>query len=309
MLRLRHLCLPLTLTAFALLWAQTPPTSPFADATTTEQIQTSLNWTRSSYAPSISPLEYTLHDDPRTHFRSLVAEDPESGDIIVAFRGTYSVNSAASSLALNYPQYRSQEFLDTLKQVRELLQQRDNRGRVIITGHSSGGGLAEAFSYRLMEILAPQYRDQVSVNVFTWNGIGSREWFRQTNPKFSPDPAILSRINAHHFRNEHDLVSKFGRRFTGTEWSWSDKKTNFVRAHRYPLSASSVERKGITATQVEQRLRFLSDPLATRTVMLGTSNFLISSAHRCQVILSKVSPPKNAQKNRRPEKSSAAVNN
>ena len=314
MARFAHFVLPLVFLTSTLVRAQTPETTPFSDPTTNEMIQTSLNWTRSAYAPSISPLEYTLYEDPRTHFRSLVAEDPVSGDIIVTFRGTYSTNSAASSMALNYPQYRSQEFLDTLKQVRELLQERGNRGRVIITGHSSGGGLAEAFSYRLMEMLAPPYRDQVSVNAFTWNGIGSREWVRQTNPKFSPDPAIVERINAHHFRNEHDIVSQYGRRFTGSEWSWSDKKPNLIdillfRTHRYPRTAASVERKGVTPTQVEQRLKFLSDPLLTRTMVLGTSNFLISSLHTCQVILSKMAPQKARTKKPPASKASAAVNN
>lgn len=255
-------------------------------------METALSWSKKVYLPSrkaSKPLPNThAYEDPRTGFRSVVTVDPVTNDIIVAFRGMSPVDSpqsAASSLSLNYPQFESVEFTKTLRKVRQLMRAQGHKSNVIVTGHSSGGGLAEAFSYRLLEETPERHRANINVNLFTWNGIGSIEWFKQRDKSFVPDPKLVEKINGTHLRAEHDIVSQFGRRFTGVEWTWSHEKTNFVKAHVIPENLTYLHEQGLAKTKVAQRLKFLTGPAATRFVFLGASNALIGTMNTCRALL------------------------
>lgn len=281
-----------SLVGLALLCAVSARANPLEDPVVGPKIASALRWTKKVYLPPRADSNTTVYEDPRTGFRSLITIDPDTKEVIVAFRGTASPQSAASSLALNYPQFGSVEFLQTLRKVRQIVRAQGYHVDVIVTGHSSGGGLAEAFAYELMSATPELQRDNLRIDLVTWNGIGSNELFKERDPHFQPNPEVVKRINGVHLRGEHDVVSQFGRRFTGNEWTWSQQKTNFVGAHSInKVNMDDLKARKITPTHVAQRIGYLTNPAATRVVFLGVSAAMMGSMNACRILMEKVGRP------------------
>lgn len=271
--------------------------NPLSDEAFSETVDSSIYWSKTVYRMHKKG-DQTFYDR-KTGFRALVIDDANTGEIIVSFRGTTfnNLSTLASSAALNYPQFSTQAYRDTLAAVKELVSQRDGKAKVLVTGHSSGGGLAEAFSYELVSQTESQYRRDLNVNLITWNGIGSRDWFEfRDRKKFNPDPEVLASIKGYKFRSETDLVSRMGKHFIGDEWSWVNEKKGFIRTaingHKIPASAEVIRSAGINSTRSKELsgIALLTTPKLSRNAVVAASSTVIGTFEMCRILFDATRP-------------------
>lgn len=258
---------------------------PFDDAESAASVEESLKWSKASYFTRNGE-DVEVYHDPASGYRAIIKVKRGNPDtIIVAFRGTASAGGIFSDMSLNYPQFQTPEFLKTVRRVKQLLRSRDNNARVLTTGHSSGGGLAEAFAYEITKRSEGEERKKMKIDLVTWNGIGASDWYEYNDRNFSVDPEVASHIKGIHIRASKDYVSRLGSHLVGESWTWNSAEKNFMTAHPLPKNIQLVKDAGLVLDTPKEALGLLTGPHISRVTFVTTSRALILTKGLCRAAL------------------------
>ncbi|MBY0471463.1 hypothetical protein K2X30_09875 [bacterium] len=154
------------------------------------------------------------YGDDRVGFLAKQVKDPAHPEYrVFAIAGTQPAGTdILTDLELGKSQAWSPAFF---KMVKDAVNYIKAGGKVMFTGHSLGGALAEAAAY-LTEFQL--FRDDLSIDrrrgkvaVTSWNGFGGKEVVRKLGLPIYED--IAGEINSVVYRNEKDIVSKIGQPF------------------------------------------------------------------------------------------------
>lgn len=121
-------------------------------------------------------------------------QDLSSPPNILVFSGTKNLIDWMADLNLGRPQFRQ------LQSLHKYFNSPDCPSRWIITGHSLGGGLAQAFAYKMNAERARLGLPRLSIEVVTFNGFGAREIVEGSDPDYPSFNYFLT----------NDPVSKIG---------------------------------------------------------------------------------------------------
>lgn len=259
--------------------------NPLSDPENAATLEESLKWSKEAYRER-NPTGTEVYHDPKSGYRAIIkvlAGNPDT--IVVAFRGTASAGGIFSDVSLNYPQFQTPEFLHTIRRVKQLLRTRDNNARILATGHSSGGGLAEAFAYEITHRSEGEERKKMKIDLVTWNGIGASDWYEFNNRKFSVNPEVASHVNGIHVRGSKDFVSRLGSHLFGDVWSWNTGTKNFMGAHVLPKTFKEVQDSGLILDKPKEALGILTGPHLSRVTFVTTSRALILTKGLCRAAL------------------------
>lgn len=154
---------------------------------------------------------YSYFSEPEAGLKYMLLQpkDPQK-PWILAITGTQSILDWAADLSLGRAQFdrivRIQEAFTTCRLV-------DPSGAplashpLIITGHSLGGGVAEAFAYRIQKARMTSGLAPLDMKLVTFNGFGAQQLVEQDERYI---PWIVGRIDAANFYVRGDMVSRIG---------------------------------------------------------------------------------------------------
>ncbi len=103
--------------------------------------------------------------------------------------------------------------------------------KLLVTGHSLGGGLAQAISYEILRRLAPAMPDGAvsPVTLVTWNAFGAQELVGRVG---AYDPALGAVLDSTNYFVRGDLVSKIGHAIGTTREMVPDTALGVAGAHK-----------------------------------------------------------------------------
>ncbi|MEA3209777.1 MAG: hypothetical protein QOE70_2834 [Chthoniobacter sp.] len=137
--------------------------------------------------------------DPMSGFKAVLLaplSEQRSKPLILAFAGTSEPRDAVSDLHFGHDQFSYSKGLwkivvsnRSVDEHGHPLNQRD----LLITGHSLGGGLAQACAFAVSETRAGLHHQGGKVELVTWNGFGGEPLIRMIRPRY--DPAGTPRID------------------------------------------------------------------------------------------------------------------
>lgn len=218
-------------------------------------------------------------DDQESGFKAFILEKEnlEPGERptrIVSFAGTEDDKDKAADMTFGVKQY-NRNHVEVLSYVNSFLH---SGGKVQFTGHSLGGGLAQAFAHKAMVNFKETNRvrevigmDQIQV--VTWNAFGAKELI-EMRQDFDED-LIGTRFDDQmvHYRMEGDTVSRLGTYpmgqirtmstkglknsdFKGESGFWGFNMPRFrertalnqANAHNFPAMRASVEKFGLQSS-------------------------------------------------------------
>jgi hypothetical protein len=163
------------------------------------------------------PADLTLalsESDPRTGLRVAAFKPKVTGtksatmenrtDLLIAIAGTEGIRDSIADFSFG----RSQS-IHLLKLIDDLLvtQNLPRNPEIMITGHSLGGGLAQAVAWYLEENL-PARKIKPNIWLFTFNAFGAQELIRKQDKSFTPEKSNLTYAANYFVRG--DPVSKLG---------------------------------------------------------------------------------------------------
>ena len=161
------------------------------------------------------PPELTLvmsESDPKTGLRvaafkpsaSNAKSSPASQAILIAIAGTEGARDNIADFSFGRSQYHHLlDVIDLLFSAQKTL----SRPEIIITGHSLGGGLAQAVAWYLEKNL-PARKINPKIWLFTFNAFGAQELIRKQEKSFTPEQSHLTHAANYFVRG--DPVSKLG---------------------------------------------------------------------------------------------------
>jgi hypothetical protein len=137
--------------------------------------------------------------DPMSGFKAALfapISESRSKPLILAFAGTSEPRDAVSDLHFGHDQFSySKELWKMVVSNRSVdehgqpLNQRD----LLITGHSLGGGLAQACAFAVFATRAGLHHTGGKIDLVTWNGFGAEPLIRMIRPSY--DSAGMPRID------------------------------------------------------------------------------------------------------------------
>ncbi|MCH7958398.1 MAG: hypothetical protein IIB63_12685, partial [Proteobacteria bacterium] len=141
----------------------------------------------------------------RSGFTAVVYQNDE-GERIYAIAGAESGRDFAASVRLGEEQFGSRPFGNMIKDAREY--SADSGKTVTFTGHSLGGGLAQAAAHE-----AAKQKDKedkpVKVRMVSWGAFGGRKLLENAEVPFKSDAA--ARIDATNYFVKGDSIAGIGR--------------------------------------------------------------------------------------------------
>lgn len=161
------------------------------------------------------PPELTLvmsESDPKTGLRVAAFKpsainpksSPASQAILIAIAGTEGARDNIADFSFGRSQYNHLlNVIDHLFSAQKTL----SRPEIIITGHSLGGGLAQAVAWYLEKNL-PARKINPKIWLFTFNAFGAQELIRKQEKSFTPEQSQLTYAANYFVRG--DPVSKLG---------------------------------------------------------------------------------------------------
>ena len=235
------------------------------------------------------PPELTLvmsESDPKTGLRvaafkpnaTSAKSSQASQAILIAIAGTEGARDNIADFSFGRSQY-----LHLLNVIDQLFssQKTLSRPEIIITGHSLGGGLAQAVAWYL-ETNLPARKITPKIWLFTFNAFGAQELLRKQEKSFTPEKSNLTYAANYFVRGEP--VSKLGTHLGPTLEmipEEAEKKSKFklpkfdgFGKHRIEYVVQLVEADPtilITAQEVKTERRFYTSLLSG--VMNKTSGF------------------------------------
>ncbi len=216
-------------------------------------------------------------DNPDTGFKAYVLEKEnlapgEKPTRIISIAGTEDSTDMKADQTLGLPQYiQNQAKISSI--VKDFIK---DGGKIQFTGHSLGGGLAQAFAHKAMVDFKKENptKDPISMNqieVVTWNAFGAKPLI-EMRQKYDED-LIGTRFADQmvHYRTQGDSVSRLGEYPMGQIRTMSTKgfknsdfkgtkgyfgmslipqfrektKLNRVNAHNFPALRRSIEEYGL----------------------------------------------------------------
>jgi len=219
-------------------------------------------------------------DDRESGFKAYILEkeslEPgEKPKRIVSFAGTEDSKDMAADATMGVKQY-NRNYAEVLNYVNSFL---NEGGKVQFTGHSLGGGLAQAFAHKAMVKFKKNNpnKDPISMNqidVVTWNAFGAKPLI-EMRQDFDED-LIGTRFDDQmvHYRMEGDSVSRLGTYpmgqirtmstkgmknsdfeeksqgfFNFNVFGWRESSNlNVVNAHNFPGIRGSIEKHGLQSS-------------------------------------------------------------
>lgn len=213
-----------------------------------------------------------------TNLKSIQTTSAGRTSLIIAIAGTEGARDNIADFSFGRSQY-----LHLLKVIDQLFssQKTMSRPEIIITGHSLGGGLAQAVAWYL-ETNLPARKITPKIWLFTFNAFGAQELIRKQEKSFTPEKSNLTYAANYFVRGEP--VSKLGTHLGPTFElvpEEVEKKSKFklpkfdgFDKHRIEYVVKMVEADPsilITAQEVKTERRFYTSMLSG--VMNKTSGF------------------------------------
>ena len=125
---------------------------------------------------------------------------PVSGDIVIASRGTNESQDWSDNIGnLGYRQ-----FAEVQSEVSAYLA-RHKGSQITFAGHSLGGAISQYLAYDYAK-KNPELSD--NINLYTFNGLGGLNALAESEGGY--DSAVLADVNAIHYYNREDPVSRLG---------------------------------------------------------------------------------------------------
>jgi hypothetical protein len=222
---------------------------------------------------------YFVSSDPRYGLKYVVwsplQEGPDS-PWLLSIAGTQTLKDWVADTDLGRKQ------LDRLSQLfsRCLFRNADNQfifdRKLLITGHSLGGGLAQALGYEIQRRLLTQLPEGTSspIEVVTWNAFGAQNLVERVQ-KYQPE--IIEGVRFSNYFVEGDFVSKIGLHIGKTFKiqavpSFPKEKLGFVKAHKMLTILDMV---GNDPYQLEQAQE-LQPPFFSKITYLSKIGFLFT---------------------------------
>ena len=137
--------------------------------------------------------------DPVSGFKG-VALDNAAGDRIYAVAGTEGIQDALADVNLGAQQIKNTAFGEMVEDA--VLHSK--KAKISFTGHSLGGGVAEAAAYLTARVAGKSAR----IDVTSWNGLGGKSVLERAGETFDPD--VQSRIAGRAYGITTDPVSRIG---------------------------------------------------------------------------------------------------
>ncbi len=139
-----------------------------------------------------------------TYIKSAQDTSASRTSLIIAIAGTEGARDNIADFSFGRSQY-----LHLLKVIDHLFSSQKNLSRpeIIITGHSLGGGLAQAVAWYL-ETNLPARKITPKIWLFTFNAFGAQELIRKQEKTFTPEQSHLTYAANYFVRGEP--VSKLG---------------------------------------------------------------------------------------------------
>lgn len=168
----------------------------------------------SAYGDWIPPKGYETiarFEDGKTGFKGVVLENRKDGSRIYSIAGTEDMKDAKADWVRGANQFKSgparKMVLEAAKAARLGL-------RVTFTGHSLGGGLAEAMAHESEKALerwrkSEEFqREPAKISSVSWNGIGGKSMLEKAGESY--DEKAARKVNSYAYKVDRDLVHGFG---------------------------------------------------------------------------------------------------
>lgn len=157
---------------------------------------------------------YAYISEPESGMKYMIlspnSESVASAPWILAIAGTQSLMDVVSDLDLGWAKFQKGSRLADLLTTCQYLDS-DNQPMAfrkwIFTGHSLGGGLAQAFAYKIQKTRLQNKLSPVDLEVVTFNAFGAKELVEKDE---AFDPSVLGYLKARNYFVQGDAVSRIG---------------------------------------------------------------------------------------------------
>jgi hypothetical protein len=185
---------------------------------------------------------------------------------IISIAGTQTFNDALTDASVGIPQIKSAAYLDSVKKVSQNLISSPDK-KISVTGHSLGGGVAQAFAHDVaVELKKVGVKDwDQRIEVVTWNGFGGVDPLKRLG-KY--DQEIGEKLKATNYFVEGDVVSRIGehigeiKKLPGVE----KIQQGVISSHITSTIESALQKGELINSTAETRYKSIVAPLMSKSL-------------------------------------------
>lgn len=205
---------------------------------------------------------------------------------VLAFTGTSGLIDVLSDVGLGSSQF---EQLKGMIQIFSKLPGFSN-AELLVTGHSLGGGLAQAAAHEIQRERDAQ-RNPARVILRTWNAFGAQELIQRVCTKC--DPGLLARLDAANYFIQGDAVSRVGTHFGPTYEMIAPNASAHARDLHYLHSLDTIQahvdriidmQSRVVKPKLPLRERLLAKITEVADVIARTCNFVIHGFRQLRIV-------------------------